>query len=103
MEEAADMLAARDAIETEQVAVGDTVRVGAEPQRRVRRAQADETAGAIEQGSGVVVLPINRETAVRGTERQPGLDVPHTSMSLATLPRHPRPRHRARHRLRHVS
>src|SRR3546814_7505532 len=81
IEEAADMLAARDAIETEQVAVGDPVRVGAEPQRRVRRAQADETAGEIEQGSGVVVLPINREIAVRGAERQPGIDARKTSMA----------------------
>src|SRR3546814_10066921 len=96
MEEAADMLAARDAIETEQVAVGDPVRVGAEPQRRVRRAQADETAGEIEQGSGVVVLPINREIAVRGAERQPGIDARKTSMALARRPRQRRPRTVAR-------
>src|SRR3546814_6830968 len=79
VEEAADMLAARDAIEAEQVALGDPVRVGAEPQRGVRRAQSDETAREIEQGFGVVLLPVDREVAMRGAGRQPRRSEEHTS------------------------
>src|SRR5690606_2732471 len=65
IEEATEMLGARDAIETEEVALSDPVRVGAEPQRRVRRAQGDQMAREVEQRSGVVLLPVDREIAVR--------------------------------------
>src|SRR3546814_12375762 len=101
IEEAADLPAARDAIETEQVAVGDPVRVGAAPQRRVRRAPAAETAGEIGQGSGVVVLPCNREIAGRCAEPPPGTDTRKPNTALPRRPLHGPPPPVARQSARH--
>ena len=72
IEEAADMLAVRDPIETEQVALGDPARVAAEPQRRVRGALRDQMAREVEQRSGIglELLGLHRQDVVGRDIRQ---------------------------------